>query len=85
MIFSLFYLLKNPHALILISISTGSNKIFTTKDEYIAKTSKSIVHVLHFECIWNIMSLKLVAVEMLSTHKKIPFLKLLKNDIKNTS
>lgn len=32
MIFSLFYLLKNPHALILISISTDSNKIFTTKD-----------------------------------------------------
>lgn len=70
MIFSLFYLFKIPLALILISISTDSNKIFTTKDESIANTSKSIVHELHFQCIWNIMSLKLIVVEMLSTHKK---------------
>lgn len=47
-IFTILSFKKNPHALNLISISTDSNRIFTTKDESIAKTSKSIVHVLHF-------------------------------------
>lgn len=31
---------KKPHALILISISTDSNKIFTNKDESLAKNRK---------------------------------------------
>lgn len=65
-----YYILKNIHALILIWISTDLNKIFTTKDESIAKISKGGVHALYFECIWNIMSLKPVAVEMFSIHRQ---------------
>lgn len=65
MIFLLFYFLKNLYVLILILILIGLNKIFMIKDEYIVKILKSIVYVFYFECIWNIMSLKLVVVEML--------------------